>query len=228
MRLAKFLAACGLGSRRTCEKLIADGKVKVNGAKIESPATDINPEKDIVELNGHQVAEREKVYYAVNKPTGYTCSREDRHADYLVNELVPADPPVWPAGRLDKETSGLIILTNDGDLTQRLTHPSYEKEKEYILTTDSAFTLDELSEARAGVILDDGYFAPDRIEPAGGKSYRIVVHEGRKRLIRRFAAYFGKRARQLERIRIAGLELTGIETGEYRILSKDEAASLVS
>lgn len=228
MRLAKYLAAGGVGSRRACEKAIAAGRVSVNGTVIDRPATDIDPASDIVQLDGRQVKQKEKAYYAVNKPAGYTCSRDDTHAEHLVTELVPSDPPVWPVGRLDRETSGLIILTNDGDLTQRLTHPSYEKEKEYVLTTDSAFTRDEIAEARAGVVLDDGNFVPDQITPAGGKSYRIVIHEGRKRLIRRFAAYFGKRVRQLQRIRIAKLELAGIASGEYRVLTPEEALSLLS
>jgi pseudouridine synthase len=227
MRLAKYLAACGEGSRRACEAVISAGRVSVNGAVAISPAIDVDPQKDVVLIDGRRAEPRAKVYYAVNKPTGYTSSRDDKHAEFLVTELVPADPPVWPAGRLDRETSGLIVLTNDGDLTQRLTHPSFEKEKEYMLTTDSAFTLDQLGEARAGVVLDDGDFAPDLIEPAGGGAYRIVVHEGRKRLIRRFAAYFGKGVRRLERVRISRLTLQGIEPGEYRKLSKDEANSLI-
>lgn len=228
MRLAKYLASCGLGSRRKCERLVEEGRVFVNGKPADRPATNIDQTVDIVTFDGGVVKPKEKVYYAVNKPAGYTCSRDDQHADRLVTKLVPKDPPVWPVGRLDRETSGLILLTNDGELTQRLTHPSYEKEKEYLLTTDSPFSRDEFGEAKAGVTLDDGLLKPDLIEPAGGKTYRVVIHEGRKRLIRRFAAYFGKNVRKLERIRIAGLELGDLEEGDYRTLSDEEASALGS
>ncbi len=228
MRLAKYLASCGLGSRRDCEKLIEQGRVSVNGIGVLTPATDIDQAVDRITLDGVVVTPKEKVYYAVNKPTGYTSSRDDKHADRLVTWLVPKDPPVWPVGRLDRDTSGLIVLTNDGELTQRLTHPSYEKEKEYLLTTDTAFSNDELSEARAGVVLVDGLLKPDLIEPAGGKTYRIVIHEGRKRIVRRLAAYFGKSVRRLERIRIAGLKLDDLDEGGYRSLSAEEKSSLQS
>ncbi|MFA5866416.1 MAG: pseudouridine synthase [Actinomycetota bacterium] len=228
MRLAKYLASCGLGSRRDCEKLIEQGRVSVNGQTALTPATNIDQAVDKVTFDGVVVAPKGKIYYAVNKPAGYTSSRDDKHADRLVTRLVPNDPPVWPVGRLDRDTSGLILLTNDGELTQRLTHPSYGKEKEYLLTTDTAFSNDELSEARAGVVLEDGLLKPDFIEPAGGKNYRVVIHEGRKRVVRRFAAYFGKSVRRLERIRIAGLKLDDLEEGDYRSLTAEETSSLLS
>jgi 23S rRNA pseudouridine2605 synthase len=174
--------------------MIEQGLVAVNGAMVKKPATEIDPAKDKVTAEGRPIEVRERVYYIIYKPKGYTSSRGDKHADKLVTELVPDDPPVWPVGRLDRDTTGLLMLTNDGDLTQRLTHPSYRKEKEYLLSTDTRFSDDELSEARAGVPLVDGMFIPDLIEPAGGKSYRVIIHEGRNRLLRRFAAYFGKRA----------------------------------
>ncbi len=228
MRLAKYLAACGLGSRRDCENLIEQGGVSVNGKPVTAPATNVEQGIDTVTVNGAVVEPREKVYYAVNKPAGYTCSRDDKHADRLVTQLVPKDPPVWPVGRLDRETSGLILLTNDGELTQRLTHPSYEKEKEYLLTTDSPFSKDELAEARAGVTLEDGLLKPDVIESAGGKTYRVIIHEGRKRVVRRFAAYFGKSVRGLERIRLAGLGLGDLEEGDYRSLTAEETSALLA
>lgn len=228
MRLAKYLASCGLGSRRDCENLIAQGRVSVNGKPVTASAINVDQGADKVRVDGAVVTPKEKVYYAVNKPAGYTCSRDDKHADRLVTQLAPKDPPVWPVGRLDRETSGLILLSNDGELTQRLTHPSFEKEKEYLLTTDSLFSQDELAEAKAGVILEDGSFKPDLIETAGGKTYRVIIHEGRKRVIRRFAAYFGKNVRGLKRTRVAGLALGDLEEGDYRSLTREETAALLS
>ncbi len=222
MRLAKYLAACGLGSRRRCERIIDDGHVTVNGERIISAATNVDPDCDEVAVRGTLVKPLEHVYYATNKPAGYICSRDDRHAKLLVTGLVPADPPVWPVGRLDRDTTGLIILTNDGELTQVLTHPSFQKEKEYLLTTDTYFTPDQMSEARAGVPLEDGMLVPDAFESAGGKTYRIVIHEGRKRIIRRFAAYFGKKTAKLARTRIGGVDLGDLPLGDYRPLTEDE------
>jgi 23S rRNA pseudouridine2605 synthase len=208
--------------------LVEAGRVSVNGKLAAGPATNIEPEIDTVTLDGTVVEQKEKVYYAVNKPGGYTCSRDDIHADRLITSLVPKDPPVWPVGRLDRDTNGLILLTNDGELTQKLTHPSYGKEKEYLLTVDSPFSPDQFGEARAGVVLADGFLQPDHFEPAGGKTYRIVIHEGRKRVIRRFAAYFGKNVRRLERIRLAGIKLDDLEEGGYRQLSSAEISELLS
>ncbi len=227
MRLAKYLASCGRGSRRACEQIVRSGVVAVNGEIITDPAHNVDPEADKVTVNGEEAAPRELVYYALHKPVGYTCSREDKHAAHLVTELVPADPPVWPVGRLDRDTSGLLVMTNDGRLTQQLTHPSFEKAKEYLLTTDTGFTPDQAAEARAGVVLADGPLVPDRFEPAGGKTYRIVIHEGRKRVVRRFAAYFGKKTTYLARTRIGSLELGELPEGGFRVLTSAEVEGLV-
>jgi 23S rRNA pseudouridine2605 synthase len=220
------MASCGIASRRGCERIIDDGHVTVNGEKVADPAMDVDPDKDEVLVKGIPAKPSELVYYALNKPAGYTCSRDDKHAKLLVNQLVPAHPPVWSVGRLDRDTSGLIVMTNDGALTQILTHPSYEKEKEYLLTTDTRFTDDQISEARAGVPLEDGMIVPEAFDPVGGKTYRIVVHEGRNRLIRRFAAYFGKKTTKLSRTRIAGLDIGELESGDYRPLTPEELKSL--
>jgi 23S rRNA pseudouridine2605 synthase len=228
MRLAKYLASCGLGSRRKCENLVEQGRVSVNGNPADKPSINVDQAVDTVAFDGVVVEPKEKVYYLVNKPVGYTCSRDDKHADHLITELVPKNPPVWPVGRLDRDTSGLIIMTNDGNLTQKLTHPGYAREKEYLLNTDTSFTLDEMGEARAGVALEDGQLIPDLFEPAGGQTYRIVIHEGRKRIVRRFAAYFGKKTRRLERVRIADLVLGDLAEGDYRSLSAGEISSLLS
>ena len=164
MRLNKFLASCGLGSRRACEELIKSGQIKVNSRVIVNVATEIDPEKDTAFFNEKRLAPATMVYYLLNKPIGYTSSLKDVHAKNLISELVPANPPVWPVGRLDKNTSGLILLTNDGDLTYQLTHPKYQKEKEYLIKTDSSLKQDEISQLLAGINLDDGFVKADFFE----------------------------------------------------------------
>lgn len=226
MRLGKFLASCGRGSRRACESVVQSGVVAVNGDVKTDPAFDVDPGVDNVTVGGQPAVPRELVYYALHKPVGYTSSRDDKHAEHLVTELVPVDPPVWPVGRLDRNTSGLLIMTNDGRLTQRLTHPSFEKEKEYLLTTDTLFSPDQAAEARAGVVLEDGPLVPDLFEAAGGKTYRLVIHEGRKRIVRRFAASFGKKTTKLVRTRIGALRLDELPEGDYRQLTSDEVMAL--
>lgn len=225
MRIAKYLAASGLGSRRKCEELVAQGRVRINGTIVGSPAEKVDPDSDVVEFDGKKVSPQRLVCYALNKPVGYTTSTKDAHAEKLVTELVPAEPPVWPAGRLDKETSGLLIMTNDGVLTQRLTHPSFEKEKEYIVTTDRDLSEFEVGRIQRGVVLEDGPVRPDLFEQAGERTYRIVIHEGRKRIIRRLFASFKTRVDKLERIRVGRITLDDLKPGRSRELTKTEIES---
>jgi len=226
MRLAKYLAACGLGSRRSCEKLISDGHVFVNEKVVVDVATEVEPNKDVVILNGRVVEKKPLVYYLLNKPIGYTTSRADSHAEHLITDLLPKEPPVWPVGRLDKNTSGLIILTNDGDLTQSLTHPKYMKEKEYLLETNEELSTDNLENIRGGVLLADGFIKPDLFIRMNNRKYKIVLHEGRNRIVRRLIAHFGKKVVLLERVRVASVSLGGLQSGKFRKLSKEEVMEL--
>lgn len=226
MVIAKYLAACGLGSRRACESPVKDGRVSVNGKVVTNLATRIDPAADEVTIDGEPVKPRELVYYLLNKPAGYTCSRSDAHAEKLVTELVPNDPPVWPVGRLDRETTGLLIVTNDGELTQRLTHPRHEKSKEYIVETEPPFTAKDIAAIRRGVILEDELTVPDRFEELEPGRYKIVIHEGRKRIIKRLVAYFGRQVVTLERTAIDRLRLEDLPPGRYRKLTRNEVAAL--
>ncbi len=226
MRIAKYLASCGLGSRRKCEDLVQSGKITLNGKIITTPALNIDPSLDVIAMAGKVVKPLNEVYYLLNKPTGYTSSVSDAHADKLVTELVPAEPPVWPVGRLDRETSGLLIMTNDGELTQKLTHPRYLKEKEYLLTVDRPLRQAEISALRKGINLEDGPFKPDKFEETGPGRYRIVIHEGRNRLIRRAISHFSKEITALSRVRMADIEIKSLELGKYRVLTKNEVTRL--
>ncbi len=222
MRLAKYLASAGLGSRRNSEKIITDGEILVNGRRVTDAATEINPAEDIVVHRGSVVSPKKLVYYLLNKPRGYTTTKSDPHAKHLITELVPDEPPVWPVGRLDRETTGLIVMTNDGDLTEKLTHPRHEKAKEYLVQTNLGLTDKEIGQIREGVTLDDGLMKVDLFEKTAKDKYKIVIHSGKKRIIRRLIAFFGKEVISLERRRIANLKIGSLKVGQHRLLSKGE------
>lgn len=226
MRIAKYIASCGLGSRRNCEEYITAGRIKLNGVVINDLGRQIDPACDNVTLDGKPCEPNQKVYYLVNKPAGYTSSVKERFADKLVTDLVPKKPPVWPVGRLDKNTRGLLILTNDGDLTQKLIHPKYKLEKEYLVATSINLSKKAINELREGVTLDDGPVEPDLFEEITPNLYRIVIHEGRKRIVRRIFKHFGAKEIGLRRVREGGITLDGLDEGKFRELTKSEIAEL--
>jgi 23S rRNA pseudouridine2605 synthase len=225
MRLAKYLASCGIASRRRCEEFIQSGHVRIDGEIISNVATNVTGAEKI-QVDDRTVKPNHLVYYLLNKPAGYTCSLFDPHALKLASELVPNDPPVWPVGRLDRDTSGLIIFTNDGELTNKLTHPKYQKEKEYLLTVDRPLSAFEIEKMKKGIELEDGRFVPDKFVEVSPGKYTMIVHEGRNRLIRRSVEYFGKQIMHLERTRIGKVTLSNLASGNHRVLSKSEVAGL--
>lgn len=226
VKIAKYLAQAGVASRRKAEALVKQGLVSVNGKISADPALRVNPKTDKILYRGKPLSPAQKVYYLLNKPAGYTCTAQDPHAEKLVGELVPAEPRVWPVGRLDKMTSGLLILTNDGDLALSLTHPRYRVEKEYEITADFPLTEDEIAAVQKGVSLEDGFIRPDRFEKIGGKRYRIVIHSGKKRVVRRIVEKIGKSVAQLKRTRVGSLELQNLPLGKWRRLSPAEIKKL--
>ena len=188
-----MLARIGVGSRRVCEELIAAGRVTVNG-EVPVLGRRVDPEVDRVELDGVPLPiQPGLVYYLVNKPTGVVSTAEDTHDRPTVVSLVPDQPRVFPVGRLDMDTEGLLILTNDGELTHRLTHPSFGVPKEYLVQLDSAPTPGEVRRLRTGVELDDGPTSPARVAVVAPALLRMVIHEGRNRQIRRMAEAVGHR-----------------------------------
>lgn len=225
-RIAKYLASCGLGSRRNCEELVRDGRVAVNGKVIDSPALDIEPGTDIIKVRGKIVEPQKKVYYLLNKPAGYTSTVSDEHAERVITELVPKDEAVWPVGRLDRETSGLIILTNDGDLTQKLTHPKYEKSKTYVAKLDRPLDTGQLAELIHGVELDDGRVKPDKLTEMASGNYEITVHEGRNRLVRRIFEHFDRKVLALSRVKLSFLGLGSLKLAGFRRLNRQEIERL--
>ncbi len=224
-RLQKLLARAGVASRRRAEDLIRAGRVTLNG-RVAVLGDAAGPEDD-VRLDGRRLSEpATSVTYALNKPRGYVTSVSDERGRPTVMDLVPNVPGLHPVGRLDLDSEGLLLLTTDGDLTLRLTHPRYEHEKEYRVWTDPELVGDAaLAALTAGVVLDDGPAAAASARRARGGAV-IVLREGRKRQVRRMLAAVGHEVVRLERTRVAGLELGDLAPGAFRALSAEEAALL--
>ena len=225
-RLQKVLARAGLGSRRTCEELIADGRVSVNG-DVAVLGRRVDPETDRIEVDGVPIAVRAGlVYYLLNKPTGVVTTADDPQGRPTVVGLVPDEPRVFPVGRLDVDTEGLLLLTNDGDLTHRLTHPSFGVDKEYLAEVTGTPSRGAVRALREGVELDDGITAPAKVALAPPNLLTIVIHEGRNRQVRRMCDAIGHPVRRLVRTRIGPLRDQGLRPGEWRPLTLDEVRSL--
>ncbi|MBN2465986.1 rRNA pseudouridine synthase [candidate division WOR-3 bacterium] len=222
-RLQKYLASCGVGSRRHCEELIAGGRVRVNGVPGRIGQS-VVPGEDRVEYRGREVRpEAEKVVVAVNKPTGYlsACFR-GREEGWLVTELVDLSFRLYPVGRLDRDSEGLLLLTNDGDLALELTHPRYGKEKEYDVELDRPAGTDLCERLRRSVQLSDGPARAVRATLTGPNHLSVVLAEGRKRQLRRMLEALGCRVVRLRRVRIAGLRLGDLPLGKWRRLTEKE------
>lgn len=225
-RLQKVLARAGLGSRRVCEDLIEEGRVTVNGRVIRLGAR-VEVDTDVVEVDGVPVGVKPgSVYYLLNKPPGVITTADDPQGRPTVISLVPDTPRVHPVGRLDLETEGLLLLTNDGQLTHRLTHPSFGVEKEYVAEVDGDPGRGALRRLREGVDLEDGITAPAKVSSLGPGVVRMVIHEGRNRQVRRMCAAVGHPVRRLVRTRIGPLRDTHLGPGEWRELTTDEVRDL--
>lgn len=225
-RLQKVLARVGLGSRRVCEDLIADGRVTVDGV-VAVLGRRIDVDATLVEVDGAVVGIKpDLVHYLLNKPTGVISTAEDTHDRPTVVELVPEEPRVFPVGRLDADTEGLLIITNDGELTHRLTHPSFGIEKEYLTQVEGEPSRAALRELREGVELDDGPSAKARVTAVDPSLLRITIHEGRNRQVRRMCEAIGHPVIRLVRTRIGPIVDRRLKPGEWRVLNRDEVRSL--
>ncbi len=228
MRLAKYLAHAGVASRRAAEAIVAAGRVSVEGEVILDPARDVD-ERSHVSVDGRPVGGPEpRITYALNKPVGVVSTASDTHGRTTVLDLVPADGArLYPVGRLDADSSGLILLSNDGELANRLTHPRHEVPKTYrALLAGGAIAEQELRRLREGVELEDGLTAPARVRRVGPRELELTIHEGRNRQVRRMCAAVGHPVLELRRERFGPLELGGLAAGEHRRLNERELALL--
>ena len=225
-RLQKVLARLGFGSRRVCEEMIADGRISVNGV-IADLGRRIDADQDMVELDGVPVGVKPGlVHYLLNKPAGVVTTADDPQGRPTVIGLVPEEPRVFPVGRLDMDTEGLLLLTNDGDLTHRLTHPSFGVEKEYIAHVDGSPTRAALRRLREGIELEDGLTAPADAALLAPGVLRLTIHEGRNRQVRRMCDAIGHPVIRLVRSRIGPLADRRLKPGAWRPLTSDELRAL--
>lgn len=226
-RLQKVLATRGWGSRRVAEDLIAAGRVTVNG-EVAVLGRRVDPDVDVVEVDGAPVGTRaDLVYYLLNKPTGVITTAKDTHDRRTVVGLVPSEPRVYPIGRLDNDTEGLLILTNDGELANRVAHPRHGVDKEYLATVaNGAVSAGAIRRLREGIELDDGRTAPAQVSQPDPGVLRLTIHEGRNRQVRRMCEAIGHPVTRLVRTRIGPISDRRLAPGAWRPLTPDEVIAL--
>lgn len=227
MRLQKYLALSGVASRRRSEELIAEGKIKVNNEIITEMGFKVDPERDRIFVDGKEVLPTdEKVYILLNKPTGYITTVSEQFQRKKVTDLINVPQRIFPVGRLDYDTSGLLLLTNDGDLTYRLTHPRFKVEKKYISKIQGIPTKDMIAAFKRGLKIEDYITAPANfkiIKTEGNDALvEITIHEGKNRQIRKMCDAIGHPVITLQRISMGNLALGRLKVGEWRFLSEEE------
>lgn len=228
MRLQKYLSTAGVCSRRHGEDMILAGNVRVNGTVVTELGTKVDPEHDKIEIDGRPVlADRPLIYIALNKPPGYvtSCSQP---GEKLVTELVTVPERIYPVGRLDKDSTGLLLLTNDGALHHRLSHPSFDHEKEYVVTLLSPVSGASLKKMAEGISIMGTLTRPAEIHRISLRKFRIILMEGRNRQIRRMVQKIGNSVLKLHRIRISGIRLGNLGSGKWRFLSAEEIKHIIS
>ena len=234
MRLQKYLAICGIASRRKCEELVLNGKVEVNGKVIKELGTKIEPDIDEIKYNGKIIKNKEeKVYILLNKPIGYVTTAKEQFGRDMVLDLVKVKKRIVPVGRLDMYTSGALILTNDGELVNKLTHPKNEINKTYNVTISGKITKQEVELLKNGVEIDNGYITkPAEVkilkidEEKNISRIQIIIHEGKNRQIRKMCASIGKKVLALHRSKIGNIDVKNLKLGEWRYLTQKELSYL--
>ena len=232
MRLNKFLASAGIASRRKCDEIILSGVVAVNGKVVNELGTTINEKKDKITIEGRVVTLPSSfVYIKLNKPKGYACTTNDEKGRKTIYDLVDCKERLFSIGRLDYDTEGLIILTNDGDFANRVAHPRYSMEKEYRVTVEGEIKESELAVMRKGVVVDGERMPSAKVEwlsyENGFTKLSVAIDEGQNRQVRRMFEAIGKSIKLLKRVRIGGVKLGGLSRGEYKDLTEKELNLLV-
>ncbi len=225
MRLSRYLAHAGVSSRRRAEQLVAAGRVSVDGELVNDPARDVSGRSE-VHVDGVAVRPEARETWLLHKPPGVVSTAKEPGRRRAVTDLIDSPVRLYPVGRLDADSSGLILLSNDGELANRLTHPRYEVPKTYLVTLRRPPAERDLERLRRGVELDDGPTAPAQVTRSGEKQLELTIHEGRNRQVRRMAEAIGNEAVELRRVRLGSLELGSLSEGEARRLSDDEVKRL--
>ncbi len=232
MRLQKYLSNAGVASRRSAEKMIGEGRVAVNGDIVREMGVQIDENYDVIEVDGEIVKNTEKKYYIMlNKPAGFVTTVSDDKGRPTVMELVSdISARIYPVGRLDYDTEGLLILTNDGDLTYKITHPKHDISKTYVAEVTGNITMDTILQLRRGVVIDGQKTSPAEVEVVGATQYgtkvEITIHEGRNRQVRKMFETLGCIVKKLKRTKEAGLTLGHLPLGKWRKLSDSEVNML--
>ncbi len=227
MRLQKFLSTAGFCSRRKGEEIIRAGRVAVNGEIVIELGTKVDPQKDHVAVDGNRVViKSDSIYIALNKPPGYVTSC-DQKDDHIILELVDIPERVYPVGRLDKDSTGLVILTNDGRLHHRLSHPSFDHEKEYDVTVAAPIPAGALRRMAQGLPMMGTKTRPAEIKRISARRFRIILKEGRNKQIRRMVRKVGNQVLRLKRIRVANIKLCKLPQGKWRYLTEPEKKQLL-
>lgn len=236
IRLQKYMAECGVASRRKCEELISQGKVKVNEKIVTELGTKINPDKDKVVFNGKTLKyeDDEKVYILLNKPIGYVTTVKDQFSRDTVLDLIKTNKMVVPVGRLDMYTSGAIILTNDGDFVYKVTHPKHEIEKTYNVTVKGVVTKEDIENLQKGVVIDENYITKEanarilKIDKEKDISrIEIKIHEGKNRQVRKMCEAINKKVLALHRSKIGNIDVKDLKIGDWRYLTIKEVKNLL-
>ena len=228
MRLNKFLASAGLGSRRSCEELIRTGQVTINGVLCETLATTVSP-SDVVKVGSHVMHTAASATILLHKPPGFLCTASDTHERRTIFELLPPNfPRLFHVGRLDRESEGLIILTNDGDLSLKLTHPRYKVEKEYEVVLDRAFDFELTTKLLNGMSLEEGWAKAESVYKLGSTKLKVVLKQGMKRQIRMMFYALGYEVKRLVRVRIGPLQMQNMPAGSWRVLTQKEIDALLA
>lgn len=233
-RLQKYLASCGIASRRKCEEYILQGKVKVNGEVIKELGTKVNPEKDIIQFEDKIIKENNKlIYILLNKPIGYVTTVDDQFGRDTVLNLVKVKERVVPVGRLDMYTSGALILTNDGDFVYKITHPKHEINKTYTVTVKGIVQNNEVEELKTGVKIDEYVTKPAKVKilktdfEKDISRLEITIHEGKNRQVRKMCEAVGRKVLALHRSKIGNITVKDLEIGKWRYLKQEEINKLI-
>lgn len=222
MRINKYIAHSGYTSRRKADELIFKGKVKLNGQTIKEPGIQVN-DNDLVAIDGKVLSIEKKFYIKLYKPIGFITSNFDPYNEKNLNDLVDIDKRFFAAGRLDKDSEGLLIITNDGEFTNNLIHPKFKLDKEYIVKVDSRLSKNQENEFENGLDIGNGEKTSDaRIEYLGNNIYKVIIHQGYNRQIRRMFKVLGKKVISLKRIKIGKISLSDLKEKEYRYFDSEE------